>query len=106
MLSVFEEASSGHSGGWYVRFACAEIASLIAGAAEAWLHLRSEREVPVASAVPDELTEAQRQIDLSIAGMVHAIANHQFEKARVHSEREREARETLRRLREKCRIDR
>jgi hypothetical protein len=33
--------------------------------------------------------------------MVHAIANHQFEKARVHSDQERLARENLRLLREK-----
>jgi hypothetical protein len=108
MLSVFEEASAeraGHASGWYVRFAFAEIAGLLAGAAEAWLERRPEQEAPAVGALPDELAEAQRRVDASIAGMVHAIANHQFESARLHSDRERQARETLRLLREKYRIN-
>jgi hypothetical protein len=36
-----------------------------------------------------------------VAAVVHAIAHHQFAKARSHSNQEREAREHLRLLREK-----
>lgn len=104
MLSVFEEASEGgreHRWTWYVRFAFSEVGGLVAGAADAWLDGRSEFEPPAASALPSELIEAQRRVDLHIAGMVHAIANHQFEKARIHSDEERQARANLRIIMEK-----
>ncbi len=104
MAGVFEEAcGDGRSRGWvwYVRFAFDEVAGLIGGAAGVWLDRRSEPESPAASTAPNELMEAQKRIDVSIAGMVHAIAHHQFEKARFLSNQEREARENLRRLREK-----
>jgi hypothetical protein len=45
--------------------------------------------------------EAQQRVDANIAAMVHAIANHQFERARALSNQEREARERLRMLRQK-----
>ena len=51
--------------------------------------------------MPQELAEAQQRVDANVAAMVHAIANHQFEKARVLANQEREAREKLRLLREK-----
>jgi hypothetical protein len=47
------------------------------------------------------LVDAQQRVDANIAAMVHAIANHQFERARVHSDQERYARENLCLLREK-----
>jgi len=101
---VFEQASAerrAEDWAWYVRFTFSEMAGLIAGAAIAWLAERPTAEAPVASALPPELIDAQRLVDVNIAGMVHAIANHQFEKARVHSDQERLARENLRMLREK-----
>jgi hypothetical protein len=104
MIGVFEEACSerrNQGWAWQVRFAFTEVSGLIGGAAGAWLYRRSESEILAAATPPDELAEAQRRIDLNIAGMVHAIANHQFEKARVLSNREREARENLRALKEK-----
>jgi hypothetical protein len=104
MASVFEQASAerrAEDWAWYVRFTFSEMAGLIAGAAIAWLAERPTAEAPVASALPPELIDAQRLVDVNIAGMVHAIANHQFEKARVHSDQERLARENLRMLREK-----
>ncbi len=104
MLSVFEEAFDerrAQGWGWSVRFAFTEVTGLIGGAAGACLDRRPAPEVPAVSTLPHELIEAQRRVDLNIAGMVHAIANHQFERARVHSNREREARENLRVLREK-----
>jgi hypothetical protein len=106
MLSVFEQASAEgreHRWTWYVRFAFSEVTGLVAGAAEAWLAPQRPVETPTArsSYLPQELIEAQRRVDANIAGMVHAIANHQFERARVLSNQEREAREHLRILREK-----
>jgi hypothetical protein len=106
MTGVFEEArNERHYQGWawYARFALAEMIGLVVGAAVAW----SERKLasPVAAAspsgLPQELADAQRRVDANIAAMVHAIANHQYEKARVHSNEERQARENLRVLREK-----
>jgi hypothetical protein len=106
MLDVFDEASTerrDHGGSWYVRFAFTEFSGLIAGAAEAWLAPQATAEVrtPRSSFLPQELLDAQQRVDANIAAMVHAIANHQFERARVLSNQEREARENLRVLREK-----
>jgi len=108
MLQVFEEASAdGRAEGWVwsVRFTLAEIGGLIGGAAGAWLDSRSAARVPSQSPapgwIPHELAEAQERVEANVAAMVHAIANHQFERARVLSNQEREARENLRVLREK-----
>jgi hypothetical protein len=106
MLDVFDEASTerrDHGRSWYVRFAFTEFSGLIAGAAEAWLAPQATAEVrtPRSSFLPQELLDAQQRVDANIAAMVHAIANHQFERARVLSNQEREARENLRVLREK-----
>jgi len=114
MTSVFEEARNQrhHRGwAWYARFALAEMIGLIAGAAGAWLSqaTKPSSEISVASeaqnALPPDLLKAQQRVDLITAAMVRAIANHQFEKARVHSNQEREARENLRLLREKYQIN-
>jgi hypothetical protein len=106
MLDVFDEASAERrepGWTWSVRFAFAEVAGLVAGAAEAWLSPKPAQEVRPTpySNLPHELFEAQQRVDANIAGMVHAIANHQFEKARDHSDAERRARESVRVLREK-----
>ena len=104
MQSVFEELCSDRRDlgwAWCVRFAFAEITGLIGGAAGAWMPAKPPVAAPVASSLPHELIEAQQLVDRKVAGMVHAIANHQFEKARVHSDQERLARENLRLLREK-----
>ena len=109
MLHVFEEASADRrdqSGSWYVRFAFTEFAGLIGGAAGAWLDQRSAA-APGPSQdtsrgwLPRDLADAQQRVDANVAAMVHAIANHQFERARILSNQEREARENLRVLREK-----
>jgi len=106
MTGVFEEArNERHYKGWawYVCFACAEITGLIVGAAGAWLERKLASQVAGASSsgLPQELADAQQRVDANIAAMVHAIANHQFENARAHSDEERQARENLRALREK-----
>jgi hypothetical protein len=106
MAGVFEEACNerrAQGWTWYVRFSFSETTGLIAGAVDAWLspEPRLQAAVESSSYLPQELTEAQRRVDANIAAMVHAIANHQFERARVLSNQEREARENLRILREK-----
>lgn len=101
MRQVFEAAAAerreqGRAA--YLGFASAEILGLIVGAARAWL--TPERAAQLAAAkyrhLPREVAEAQQRVDENIAGMVHAIANHQFEKARTFSNQEREARANLR----------
>jgi hypothetical protein len=106
MKHVFGQAAEDRRAeGWtaYFRFAFSELAGLFAGAAWAWL--APERAAQAAAAryshLPRELAEAQQRVDDHIAGMVDAIANHQFERARQLSDQERLARENLRTLREK-----
>lgn len=106
MTGVFEEAAAerrAEGWTWYVRFTCAEMSGLIAGAANAWMAPKPAAPPVAASSsyLPRELMEAQQRVDANIAAMVHAIANHQFERARALSNQEREARERLRVLREK-----
>ena len=52
-------------------------------------------------AQPDEVKEAQRRTDDLVGRIVHAIAHHDFQGARNYAREERDARETLRVLREK-----
>ena len=106
MSQVFDEASADRRAeGWtvYFRFAFSEIAGLVTGAAWAWV--APERAAQAAalrySHLPRELADAQQRVDDSLAGMVHAIANHQFERARTLSDQERIARERLRVVRDK-----
>jgi hypothetical protein len=51
------------------------------------------------------LTQIQTRIDFIVERMEHAIANHEFEKARFYSEEERKERESLRALREQFNLD-
>ena len=108
MAGVFEEArNERHYQGWvwYVRFAVSEMTGLIGGAAEAWVHRQPSPEPleadPPACELPQELAEAQQRVDRNVAAMVQAIANHQFERARVLSGEERRARDTLQLVRQK-----
>jgi hypothetical protein len=54
--------------------------------------------------LPTEVMEARKQVELILSQMEHAIANHQFAKARFYSEEERKARENLRLLQRKYQI--
>jgi len=109
MTAIFEQMcdernQQGRS--WHVRFAFGEFTGLIAGAASAWLDRHPGASTPPVQApaqkwMPQELMEAQQRVDTNVAAMVHAIANHQFERARALSNEERIARENLRTLREK-----
>jgi len=106
MKQVFEAAAGerrGQGSASYARFALSEIIGLMAGAARAWL--APEHAARLAAArylhLPREVAAAQQRVDASIAGMVDAIANHQFEKAREFSNLEREARANLRMAQER-----
>lgn len=110
MTGVFEQASrDARSRGWawYFRFSFGEFAGLIGGAASAWSERRVAPPAPatastaVSAGLPPEIVAAQERVQASIAGMIHAIANHQFERARVLSDEERRARAKLRAVREK-----
>ena len=115
MTAVFEAArAEGCMRGWtwYMRFAFAEMNGLIAGAASTWFTQRfRNKPAPQSSgaaaspcALPQELIDAKQRVDLNVAGMIHAIATHQFAKARFHSDEERQARECLRLLQDKYEI--
>lgn len=106
MLRVLDEASADSRDArwsWHIRFAFSEIAGLLSGAAAAWLAPKNVARVASSTApyMPQELLEAQRRVDANIAAMVHAIANHQFERARQLSDQERVARANLHALRDK-----
>ncbi|MCU1258007.1 MAG: ATPase [Bryobacterales bacterium] len=117
-----------------VRFAFAELIGLMTGAAAEWIaklttdsSVRGRRPPDVRmmrppgvpqqlwfagacmslgqGSGPDEVAEAENRIETLIARMVHAIANHDFPGARSYSYQEREAREDLRRLRQKHNLD-
>jgi len=126
--SAHERRAMGRSA--YLRFALAELASLVVGAGKEWsAKFKTDRSlrgrslpdrlmmrppgVPweayygntlvkaPESALPREVMEAQRRAALLVELIVHAIAHHDFEGARTYSYQERQAREYLRLLREK-----
>jgi hypothetical protein len=53
----------------------------------------------------EKLAEIRTRIDFIVGRMEHAIANHEFEKARFYSEEERKERENLRLLREQFHLE-
>jgi ATP-dependent Clp protease ATP-binding subunit ClpC len=54
---------------------------------------------------PEEVIEVRKRIKFIVHQMENCIANHEFEKARVHSDEERKERENLRELLKKHGID-
>jgi ATP-dependent Clp protease ATP-binding subunit ClpC len=57
------------------------------------------------TSLPEEIREVQKRIKFIVHRMENAIANHEFEKARIYSDQERKERENLRALREKYHLD-
>ena len=57
------------------------------------------------SAMPQEIVEATEKIRFIVRRMENAIANHEFEKARLFSEEERKQREALQELQRKFQIE-
>jgi len=82
-----------------------EVAGLVMGAAKEWFVKPSPDRYTCVNASQDSMLEQmERQISGAIAEMVGAIAHHDFRRARLYSEREREGRGQLRRiLAEDCR---
>jgi hypothetical protein len=109
MASVLRQAAEDRRAqGWwpYARFLVWEVAGLAVGAAAVWAarfagqpHIQPSP--PSRAAQPDEIRETEQLIQRSIDCMVHAIANHQFTKARFYSNVEREARARLNNLRDR-----
>jgi len=106
MRQVFEAAAAEHreqGRAAYAGFLLSELIGLMAGAARAWV--TPQRAAQAAAAryrhLPQEVADAQQRVDDNIIGMVHPIANHQFEKARTFSNLEREARANLRMVQER-----
>jgi ATP-dependent Clp protease ATP-binding subunit ClpC len=69
---------------------------LDAAGAHARLHL---------PALPEEVADCQKRVTLGARRLESAIANHEFEKARLYSDEERKERENLKALKEKHHLD-
>jgi hypothetical protein len=131
MSSAFEEASAERrSQGWgaYARFTLAELMALTIGAAVEWIaKLTTDSSVRGRSLpdrllmrppgvswdahyagaflnVPEEVSRARERTEFLVKRVVHAISQHDFTGARRYSDEQRQAREKLRLLREKCGI--
>ncbi len=57
------------------------------------------------TSLPEEVLEVQKRIKLIVRRMEQSIVNHEFEKARFHSDEERKERENLLALHEKYHLD-
>ena len=113
----------------FVRFTLAELVGIIIGAANEWVSkwttdssirgrclpdLQKMRPPGVPQKLwfagasanleghvqQDEMVKTEKQLEILIGHMVHAIANHDFPKARIYSDQERAVREHLRHLQE------
>ncbi|MBV8728797.1 MAG: hypothetical protein JO336_03205, partial [Acidobacteriia bacterium] len=93
----------------YLWFAFWEIVGLVTGAAAVWAaNLAQRAGKPAIDSPPGlwfcpttSIAETERLIQRSIDCMVHAIANHQFAKARFYSEAERRLRAHLKDLQDR-----
>ncbi len=89
----------------FVRFLIAEAAGLVRGSAIQWTSALSRSDehpggltAAAESSLPEEVVAAQRRIQYNLRGMEHAIAHHQFERARFFSAADEKERENLRSL--------
>ncbi len=107
MANVLRQAAEDRrTEGWwaYARFVVWEFAGLVTGAAAVWAARFAWQSRGTPAAQPaglSEIQETERKIQTSIDCMVHAIENHQFEKARFYSIAEREFRARLEKLRDR-----
>jgi len=95
METVFDQASEAHRlRGWlpYTRFAIREMCGVLAGAAAAWV---ADGRGVIAINMPDKPETTQTAIEANLRLMEHAIATHQFEKARFYSHYDLQLRERL-----------
>jgi hypothetical protein len=113
----------------FIQFACAEMLSVVIGAATEWISKVTTDSSVRGRCLPDvrmmrppgvpqrlwfagactnvnkgcnehEMIDAEKRIEIIIGQMVYAIANHDFPKARFYSDQERAAREHVRHLQE------
>jgi hypothetical protein len=107
MAAVLQQtAEDRRTQGWwaFTRFVIWEIAGFMAGAAAVWAAQFAGQPRVQPEAEPtglSDIRETERKIQISIDCMVHAIANHEFTKARFYSNLEREARARLQSLRDR-----
>jgi hypothetical protein len=90
------------------QFVFTEFASVIAGAARAWvLNDGSDFAIPdkIRRGLPRDVFEAENRTAVNLSRMVSAISRGQFERARFYSNQERRSRRELSELREKYGLD-
>lgn len=117
MLALLKETAceqSRHGGSAHMRFVLKESFGLLTGAAAEWItkfthgeylpDQQSPGQTGQETALPAEVIKAQQVVQSTLRLMEHAIANHQFEKARFYSQAEHRARERLRLLQQKYNI--
>jgi hypothetical protein len=99
MEAVFDQAAEEHrTRGWlsFAGFLIAEVLGLLKGIGCAWI--AESRRGPISVGMPDEAASTQTLIAANLRRMEHAIATHQFEKARFYSHYDLQLRERLSRL--------
>jgi hypothetical protein len=115
MPVIFEQAAEDHRKEGdiaYILFVAKEVVGVAIGVAMEWLarlsrpsdYCRAAATATDRCEVPAEVGEAEIQVNKVLRRMEYAIAHHQFQKARLYSDKERIEREHLRLLREKYRI--
>ncbi|MGA3024847.1 MAG: hypothetical protein ABSF98_08775 [Bryobacteraceae bacterium] len=101
MEAVFDQAAEERRGaGWlsFARFLFAELLGMLGGAGAAWT---TKSRGAIAIGLPDDATRIQTLIEANLRRMEHAIATHQFEKARFFSYYDLKLREHIGRLEKK-----
>lgn len=108
MTAVFEQSAREQRNlGWvaFTRFLAVEALCLLKGSGVEWVSTLSEHgeHIPdlasaADSSLPPEIIETQQRIRFNLCGMEHAIAHHQFERARFFSAADQKERENLRSL--------
>ena len=119
MLAAFRTGSEecrGQGSGAYLRFAVSELAGLLSGAAAEWIAKSTTGSAIRGRCLPDrlkmrppgvpwEVHYGEARAEFLVERTIYAIAHHDFPGARRYSDEERQARENLRLLREKYRIE-
>ena len=116
MIETFAQAAMDSRRGGpfrFVVFTACELAGLLNGFLFEWTakwanqeaYITSRSSVPQRTDLPGEVAEAQTRLEHLLRSMEFAIAHHDFPKARFYSNEERIAREQLRRLVRKYRLE-
>ena len=119
MLAAFRTGSEerrGQGSGAYFCFALMELAGLALGAAAEWIAKSTTDSAIRGRCLPDrlkmrppgvpwEVHYGEARVEFLVERTICAIAHHDFPGARRYSDEERQARESLRFLREKYRVE-